>query len=227
MMMSHSIEIRKFQPADEPAIEEITYRTGFKGEDLTGRGVFEDRRLWFMIFIGYYTKVEPSHCFVAVDNCDDTVIGFICGTPDTQQQQTMFARNMLPRLLMRAIFFTSWRYSRSFITLMKMWKSYASADLVEEDEITRAYPAHLHINVLDGYQGAGVGTRLMQQFEGHMQSLGVTGIHLGTTSKNLKAVPFYKKMGFEVVQRSGIASSPYFDDLRYLTFAKKLRRGEP
>ena len=43
------IIIRNYRWKDEAAIEDITYKTGFKGEDLTGRDFFDDRRLFFML----------------------------------------------------------------------------------------------------------------------------------------------------------------------------------
>ena len=42
--------IRGFQPSDEAAVQEITFKTGFKGRDLTGRNYFDDSRLFFLIF---------------------------------------------------------------------------------------------------------------------------------------------------------------------------------
>ncbi len=215
--------IRPFQPVDEPAIEEITYRTGFKGEDLTGRGYFDDRRLFFLIFIGYYTRFEPEHCFVAEAQETGQVVGFICGTPDTTTQEAHFQKWMIGRIALRAFGYSSWRYPRSFKTLLKMMpKRQALPDAALIRQIEAEYPGHLHINLLPGFQGVGIGSRLMRHFEVHMRDLGVPGLHLSTSSKNLKAVPFYHKMGFSIVRQSDIVPHPNFSDLRYLTFAKKL-----
>jgi ribosomal protein S18 acetylase RimI-like enzyme len=93
----------------------------------------------------------------------------------------------------------------------------------ESESIITQYPAHLHINLLPGFQGQEIGTRLMNRFEDHMTDLGVKGLHLGTTNKNYKAVPFYQKMGFEIVQESEIVPHPFFDDLKHLVFAKRIR----
>jgi len=45
--------IRNYRRRDRAAVEEITYRTGYQGEDLTGRGFFDDKRLLFLMFIDY------------------------------------------------------------------------------------------------------------------------------------------------------------------------------
>lgn len=215
--------IRPFQPADERAIEEITYRTGFKGEDLTGRGYFDDRRLFFLIFIGYYTRFEPEHCFVAEEQNTNRVVGFICGTPDTAVQESRFNQKMTWRIALRAFGFSSWRYPHSLKTLIKMLPKRAAlpdAEMIRQIEVE--YPGHLHINLLPGFQGLGIGSRLMRHFETQMRNLGVPGLHLSTSNKNFKAVPFYHKMGFAIVRQSEIVPHPHFNDLRYLTFAKKL-----
>jgi len=218
-----AIKIRSYQTVDELAIQEITYRTGYYGQDMTGRGYCGDARLWFLIFIGYYIRYEPEHCFVAEDSEIDQVVGFICGTPDTLNQEAQFRKWMVPQLALRLFGYTSWRYPRCFKNVWKMiWEYAKGTEAAVTDPILSQYPAHLHINILPDYQGIGLGTRLIQHFEKHMRGLGITGLHLGTTNKNYKAVPFYHKMGYHIAHQSEIAQHPDFDDLRYLMFAKSL-----
>ena len=218
-----SISIRTYQPMDEPAIIEITFKTGLVGEDLTGRGYCDDARLWYLIFIGYYASYEPENFFVAAESETDKVVGFICGTPDTRMQEVHFRKKMVPRIGLRFFGYTSWRYPHTFKTVFGLLRYYISnPENAGNDHIIKQYPAHLHINLLPDFQSQGMGTRLMKHFEAHMMGLGVQGIHLGTTNKNHKAVPFYHKMGFEIVRESEIMPHPLFDDLRHLTFAKKL-----
>jgi ribosomal protein S18 acetylase RimI-like enzyme len=218
------ITIRNYQPSDEAAVQEITFRTGFKGSDLTGRNYFDDKRLFFVIFIYYYTRYEPEHFFVAVDTKDDTVLGFIGGTTDTAAQERGFQKKMPWRIASRALLITSWRYPRTFKTVMSMMRM--MGDIQENEDkrsILRAeYPAHLHINLLPDYQSMGLGTRMMERFEEHLIGQGVKGVHLQTTSHNRKAIPFYKKMGFTIFSQVEATSHPGFDDLKLLTFVKKL-----
>ena len=216
--------IRNYWPKDELAVQEITYRTGFKGEDLTGRAYFDDKRLFFFFFIYYYTQFEPEHFFVAEDTGTGKVVGFIGGTTDTAAQQKNFQRTMVWRIGLRAYLFTSWRYPRTFKTLMGMRKM--RSDFEQEDEAVAAfrseYPAHLHIDLLPEYQSRGIGTRLIAHFEAHLIGLSVPGVHLRTTSRNLKAVPFYKKMGYTVINETQVTAHHLFDDLKTYTFAKNL-----
>jgi GNAT superfamily N-acetyltransferase len=84
------------------------------------------------------------------------------------------------------------------------------------------YPAHLHINFLPGYQGQGIGTRLMKHFETHLVEQDAPGVHLATSDYNRKALPFCEKLGFTAIHRSVVLRHPEFDDLRLLTFARRL-----
>lgn len=216
--------IRNFRPPDEAAVQEITFRTGFKGKDLTGKNYFDDKRLFFLIFAYYYTRYEPEQFFVAVDTKDDTVVGFIGGTTDTEAKQRTFRKKMVWRIVARTFLITSWRYPRTFKTVLSMMRMMGD---VQENRAKRAalwaeYPAHLHINLLPDYQSRGLGTRLMKRFERHLIHRGIKGVHLDTTSHNHKAVPFYGKMGFAIASQVETTSHPKFKDLKLLTFVKKL-----
>jgi ribosomal protein S18 acetylase RimI-like enzyme len=219
------ITIRHYDKKDEAAVQKITYRTGFQGEDLTGLGHFDDARLFFLIFIYYYARYEPQHFFVADDTHSSAVVGFICGTPDTAAQQARFQTTMIPRIALRAFSFTIWRYPRTFRTLLRYRKMLENADGDESaNAIQSKYPAHLHIDILPEYQNMGIGTMLMQRFEKHMLSQNVKGLHLQTTNHNHKAIPFYHKMGFGIINEKNTDSHPMLDDLVVLTFAKRLSR---
>ncbi len=252
-----NIVIQNFHPGNEPTIENITFRTGFKGEGLEGRDYFNDKRLFYLIFIAYYARFEPEHFFVAVDvssqNTEEKskfprdsttvspvqrisspsplldtrkgkVVGFICGTLNTALQEKRFARKMIWQIVTRALLVTSWRSPKTFTTLIRLGKMLV--ELKEDPELTAEiqtyYPAHLHINVLPEYHRTGIGTRLLQRFEAHLVDLDIHGVHLGTSSRNHKAVPFYHKHGYTLLKEVPAMSHPVFDELSFLTFAKRL-----
>lgn len=216
--------IRSFQTADETAIENITYRTGFKGEDLDEHDYFNDRRLFYLIFIAYYARYEPEHFFVAMDKSNNDVIGFICGTTDTKRQEKQFRRKMVWRIFLRALFFTSWRYPKTMKTALNLTSILFENPSISntETELLELYPAHLHINVLPEYQHVGIGTRLINHFEDHLLKNNIGGVHLGTSSRNYKALPFYQKHGYQIIREIPIKSHPRFDNLSTITFAKNL-----
>jgi len=213
--------IRKYIQGDEKAIEEITYRTGFKGEDLTGKNYFNDKYLFYLLFIYYYPKFEPEHCFVAEEKQSGKVIGFICGTTDTKRQETKFYRQMPCRIILRIFSSTIWRYPKTLVTLFKMAQMGISFDPATSSKIKSSYPAHLHINILQEYQHLGLGMQLIQCFENHIRDLGIKGVHLKTTSYNLKAIPFYFKAGFQLVDEVPMKHFR-FKDIKLLTFVKMI-----
>jgi ribosomal protein S18 acetylase RimI-like enzyme len=218
----NTLAIRKYQPNDLIAVKEITYRTGFKGEDLTGRNFIDDKYLFFLIFIGYYPRYEPEHFFVSTDTHTNDLVGFICGTPDTAAQGRRFRWKIIPRLIFRGITCTTWRYPRTLKMLFQMssMRHYFDAEVIKK--MQTEYPAHLHINILSEYQRIGLGTRLIHTFEEHLENLGVSGVHLETSNHNKKAVLFYKKMGYTIVYETKVVPHPVLDDLRFIGFAKRL-----
>ena len=73
-----------------------------------------------------------------------------------------------------------------------------------------AYPAHLHIDLLPAYQGAGNGRALMTTFLAALAHGGVTAVHLGMASTNTRAGAFYGRMGFHEIPVPAQRDSTYF-----------------
>jgi GNAT superfamily N-acetyltransferase len=59
------------------------------------------------------------------------------------------------------------------------------------------WPAHLHIDLLRGARGRGVGAALMRRWLDSLRRRGVPGCHLETMAENTGAVAFFRAMGFE------------------------------
>jgi len=85
------------------------------------------------------------------------------------------------------------------------------------------YPAELHINLLPAWQGRGLGGRLMKAFLDGLRAEGVRGVFLQTSDRNLKAVPFYERLGF-VLLRAGEPGEGLWKGApaRDLLYAKRL-----
>jgi ribosomal protein S18 acetylase RimI-like enzyme len=64
------------------------------------------------------------------------------------------------------------------------------------------YPAHLHINTRAELRGSGIGTALMHAYLDQLRSEHIPGVHLETSSENKIAVPWYEKLGFQLLQRT-------------------------
>jgi len=166
------------------------------GEDLSKLDIFDDRQLFSLIFCDYYPLFEPKNCFVAVDQHNQPV-GYLIGTLDTKRQEQTFLQRFLPYIVKHLLVHTLWQHPYSFIQTLKFVQSFDSHTI----DLHR-YPSHFHVNILPGFQGAGIGKRLLQRFESHCRAHGIAGIHLTTSSYNRNAIGFYQHQGFQLVQTS-------------------------
>jgi ribosomal protein S18 acetylase RimI-like enzyme len=219
--MDHSkIACRPLQVSDAHDIVEICYRTGYYGEDLTETDRFNDKVLFGMIAARYYVRYEPENCFVAANRSTGRVVGYIIGSLNTLNQEKDFSRFMTWRIVLRALSITIWRHPESFRRLLHFNRYMRNRPSLHT--IYEGYPAHLHINVLAEYQKQKIGTILLKLFERHVKEADVGGIHLETSERNLKAIPFYEKHGYAIVAEEPPGLWPDDPDVRGLVFAKNL-----
>lgn len=62
-------------------------------------------------------------------------------------------------------------------------------------EASARYPAHLHVNLADGWRGRGIGARLVDAFSDQARDAGASGVHV-VTQKGMRNVGFYTANGF-------------------------------
>ena len=85
---------------------------------------------------------------------------------------------------------TPWQIARSAVLPRRSKPAYTVPDLA------RAYPAHLHIDLLPAAQGIGAGRRLMAALETELVRVGAGGVHLGTSPRNVRSQGFYEHLGY-------------------------------
>ncbi|MFX0172806.1 MAG: GNAT family N-acetyltransferase [Candidatus Hodarchaeota archaeon] len=216
--------IRKYQPSDRNKVIDICWRTGYMGEEAKGR--FDDPYLFGLLFCIYYLDYEPDNCFVAVDDESKVVVGYILSSFDSKKQEKRFRQLMTPKILRRVFLYTMWRRPKTFKTLLYFRKNEKkSPPIPNEKELLSPYPAHLHIDILPEWHNKGIGRRLIHILESHLSSSGILGVHLGTTDYNIKAIPFYTKVGFSLIYEgpSGHGMWPDAPEAKPLIFAKKIK----
>jgi len=73
-------------------------------------------------------------------------------------------------------------------------------------DLSRSYPAHLHMNLDPGWRSGGIGTRLIDAFCAHAEGR-APGVHVvtGRTSRNVR---FYERNGFRMLRTT---RSPWSD----------------
>jgi ribosomal protein S18 acetylase RimI-like enzyme len=176
--------IRPYHPDDRDALYDICVRTADAGGD--ARGQYSNDDLMGDLFAVPYAHLEPGLAFVLDDGGRAT--GYIVGTSDTATFVRRYAAEWIPLL--------GDKYPRS--------AEPPDRDLVDlhfhpERRLVPEladYPAHLHIDLLPGFQGRGYGRRLVDAFLGAARQAGARGVHLGMLTANTKARGFYDRLGF-------------------------------
>jgi len=185
--------IRHYQPSDQLVVFEISADTAFFGEPV--EAFLEDRRLHTDAFTRYYTDHEASYVWVA--DSPQGMIGFLLGCADTSQLSKRWRRYIITKVVLRAL---SGQYKLGRRTASCAWGMLVGMIRSEEPKVDLVqYPAHLQIDVKQGYRGEGVGRRLIEAYLDQLHQLGFCGVHLGTTSHNVAACHLYEKIGFELL----------------------------
>ena len=68
------------------------------------------------------------------------------------------------------------------------------------------YPAHLHIDILDEYQGQGYGTKLIDTLLSRLREMKVPGVVLMAGGENNGAIRFYSRIGFKMLLHTKITA---------------------
>jgi len=185
--------IRHYQLADQQKVLEISAATAFFGEAV--EAFLDDRHLYMDAFGRYYTDQEAQYAWVAEK--PEGVVGFLFGCADTPVQVKRWRSYILRVVLLKAL---SGKYKLGKKTANFAWGmlmgslrgEQANIDLIE-------FPAHLQINVSDGYRGAGLGRKLIDAYLEQLKGMNIRGVHLETTSHNEAACHLYEKIGFQML----------------------------
>ena len=182
--------IRPYRPGDLDALYDVCVRTAADGDDLTQE--MGDPLLPGHLYSAPYGVLEPAMAFVVED--DDGVGGYVVGTLDTVAFTARCESEWLPDLRARYPMGSgATAVDRRYITLIHALPRPDAA-------IVADYPAHLHIDLLPRVQGLGLGRALIERFAAAATAGGASGVHLGVSRTNERAVAFYRHVGFETLR---------------------------
>jgi ribosomal protein S18 acetylase RimI-like enzyme len=186
-----TVTIRQYREGDRAAVYEVCVRTGAAGQDARGRYSTDD--LIPDIFVGPFLVLEPEHAYVLDDG--GRAVGYIIGTADTEGFVAAYREHWLPRLRDKYP-----EPAASPVTLeeQKLHSMYHPEYILRPELVP--HPAHLHINLLPEYQGAGHGRALMNMFLGSVAAAGAKSCYLAVRSTNTAALGFYDRLGWRPVQ---------------------------
>jgi GNAT superfamily N-acetyltransferase len=196
--------IRPYRDADLRAVYDVCVRTADAGGD--ARGKYRSDDLMPDLFAGPYVFLEPDFAFVLDDG--ERPVGYVLGTPDTAAFARAYRERWIPHL--------AGRYPVPPGSLEPLDNPEPPANLAPpespaspDDEMVAlhyrperllwpgldAYPAHLHIDLLPPFQGAGHGRALMETFYAAAVRAGAPGVHLTVLAANTRAIGFYRHLG--------------------------------
>lgn len=181
--------IRPYRPDDLDALYDICLKTGNNGED--GTHLYRDPRVLGHYYAAPYGVLHPETCLVLEDEAG--VCGYIVGTPDSHIFEERTEKEWWPALREQYPLPDPEDQSPDARMIRAIHRGYPASSE------SQAYPAHLHIDLLPRAQGGGNGKRLMLAFLQVLRDQGVTGVHLGVSRDNHRAVAFYHRVGFELV----------------------------
>jgi ribosomal protein S18 acetylase RimI-like enzyme len=183
--------IRPYQPADLDALYRICLQTGRDGGDATP--LYRDHKLMGHVHAAPYALFEPSLAFVAEDAAG--VGGYIVGALDSRDFEARLEQDWWPKL--RA------QYPEPPASVPRdQWtRDQAKAHQIHHpwltpDELASRYPSHLHINLVSRLQSGGHGRRLISTLTDVLQRSGSHGVHLTVRPANVRAIGFYRHVGF-------------------------------
>jgi len=186
------LHIRPAQPQDLDVVCAICLVTGDAGKDATP--LYADPRLIGHIYAAPYLALGGTIAFVAED--PDGVAGYAVGTGDTRAFERRLEAEWWPDLRNTYPEPDGERSGWSPDDL-RAWTIHHPKPV--PDAVVRAYPAHIHMNLLPRAQGKGIGTKLLETWIAAARSCGVTAVHAGVSAANRDGLKFWTARGFEPV----------------------------
>ncbi len=179
--------IRDARTEDLPELYRICLLTGDSGQDASG--LYQNPDLLGAFYAAPYLVFQPNLTLMLED--ESGVCGYVLGVQDSLAFRAWMEAVWLPPLRARYPLPPDSDDSRDARMIRLIHGGYQPFEQVER------YPAHVHIDLLPRVQGRGWGRRLMVAFLDRLRAAGVPGVHLGVGKRNVGAVAFYERLGFE------------------------------
>ena len=179
--------VRPYCADDLDRLYEICLRTGAAGDDASQHVV--EPRLFGALYAAPYAVLEPAHALV-LDDGGGRAIGYALAALDTRRFEARCEAAWWPGLRARHPIGSGGNdLDELLIALLHDPPRSRAAALA-------THPSHLHINLLPEAQGAGWGRQLMQRLQTLLCADGSSGVHLGVSARNHRALGFYTHLGY-------------------------------
>jgi ribosomal protein S18 acetylase RimI-like enzyme len=187
--------VRPYLEEDHDAVYDVCVRTGAASSD--ARGLYRTDDLVPDIYAGAYLLIEPELAFV-LDN-GDRAVGYILGTADSRRFVRAYRDRWIPR--MRERYAEPSPQAEPVTEEDRKLAVMFNPESMLRPELA-PYPAHLHINLLPGYQRRGFGRVLMAEFLAAAARHGAPAAYLAVYPSNTGARAFYASLGWREVRSS-------------------------
>ncbi len=184
-----TVKIRPYRPDDLEDLYSIALATGEAGADASA--LYSNPRLVGEVFAAPYAVLSPATAFVLEDAAG--VAGYVLGALDTRAFETACEESWWPNLRPRIVDPTgvdpeTWTRDQRLSWFIHHPRPTPS-------RIAAPFPSHLHIDLLPRARGAGWGKSMLDIWFETARSLGSSGVHLGVSVANARALRFYRIYG--------------------------------
>jgi ribosomal protein S18 acetylase RimI-like enzyme len=174
---------------------EICLRTGDAGKDATD--LVDDRTLFGDIWVLPYAVLEPEHALV-LDDGHGAAVGYVVAALDSRRFEARCEAEWWPSLRQRHPTTDGLRPLDAL--LVGLLHDPPTAD----ETILETHPSHLHIDLLPPFQSGGWGRRLIGEVARPLAERGSPGLHLSVSTRNERAIGFYRHIGFSELGGDGM-----------------------
>lgn len=191
-----AVIVRHFVPGDREAVRRICCETADRGGPV--EHFFPDRDIFADVLLRYYLDDEPQSSWIA--EADGAVVGYLTGCLDSRRCRRVMAWRVVPRAVLKVLARGTLGHPQTRALLKAGAATWWHGGFAG-DAALRAYPAHLHVNVLAGFRGQAIGQELVQRFCDQVATAHLSGVHAVVREDNPPACAFFERLGFARVSR--------------------------
>lgn len=196
-MDAPEFRIRPYEPRDHDAAYAVCLQTGDVGKDATH--LYDDPMVLGHLYVGPYLRFEPALSFVLEDR--KGVCGYVFGTSDSARFWSQFTDEWLPPL--QAKHPAPKGPPESWTLTERIYHEFHHPSIFFPESL-KAYPAHMHIDLIARAQGKGWGKRMVDTWLDRLRNhCNASGVHLCMSEFNERAGRFYQRLGFTELARAG------------------------
>jgi len=184
------LRIEAAGPHDLPGAYRTCLLAGDAGQDATA--LYRDPDLLGHVYVGPYIARGTGTQLVIVD--EEGAAGYLLSADDTLRFEEWAEDAWWPPLRVRYPIRDDGSRDAELIRLIHDPER-------TQPQITRAFPAHLHIDLQGRARGTGLGRALIERLLSELRDREVAGVHLGVDAGNANAIGFYEHLGFREVDR--------------------------